>query len=118
MTLRQCIAVIPPLVKYNVKIIFTGKFVWFLLAALTFFCFLIFQNAWNRLEVNEGVIYSMLLFPCLLLIFYSTVFWIQNDEDNRILEIIFGIPNYRYKVWGVRLLMIFLIVFMVLIAFA
>lgn len=90
---------------------------WFLLAALAFFCFLMFQDAWNRMEVNERVVYSMLLFPCLLLIFYPTVFGIQNAW-NRILEIIFGIPNYRYKVWGVRILMIFLIVFVVLVAFA
>jgi len=118
MTVKQIVSIIPPLIKYNMKIIFAGKFIWFLLAALSFFCFLMFRNAWDMQEVNEGVIYSMLLFPCLLLIFYPTVFGIQNDEDNRILEIIFGIPNYRYKVWGVRMLMIFLIVFVVLIAFA
>ena len=38
----------------------------------------------------------------------------QNDEDNRIIEILFGIPDYRYKVWLVRLVMIFLLVFVVL----
>lgn len=106
------------LAKYNIKIIFAGKFIWFLLAAFGFFAFFMFQNAWNRNEANEGVIYEMLLFPSLLLVFYPTVFGIQNDEDNRILEILFGIPNYRYKVWGVRLLMIFLIIFITLIVFS
>jgi hypothetical protein len=77
------------------------------LAAFGFFAFFMFQQAWNRAEINEGSIYGLLLFPCLLLIFYPVVFGIQNDEDNRILEIIFGIPNYRYKVWGVRMLMIY-----------
>jgi len=95
------------MIQYNLKIIFAGKFFWFLLASLAFFAFFMFNLAWNRGEINEGAIYSMLLFPCLLLIFYPVVFGIQNDDDNRILEIIFGIPNYRYKVWGVRMLMVY-----------
>jgi hypothetical protein len=77
-----------------------------------------FQQAWNRAEINEGSIYNLLLFPCLLLIFYPVVFGIQNDEDNRILEIIFGIPNYRYKIWGVRMLMIYVANYFILIIFA
>jgi hypothetical protein len=118
MTLKQITSITPKLVKYNMKIIFAGKFIWFLLAAFGFFAFFMFQNAWNRSEVNEGVIFNMLIFPALLLIFYPTVFGIQNDEDNRILEILFGIPNYRYKVWGIRLLMIYLIVYVTLIIFS
>ncbi len=104
--------------RYNLKIIFAGKFFWFLLAAFAFFAFFMFQQAWNRAEINEGSIYNLLLFPCLLLIFYPVVFGIQNDEDNRILEIIFGIPNYRYKVWGVRMLMIYVANYFILIVFA
>jgi ABC-type transport system involved in multi-copper enzyme maturation permease subunit len=46
------------------------------------------------------------------------VFGIQNDEDNRILEIIFGISNYRYKVWGVRLLMTYVANYFILVIFA
>jgi hypothetical protein len=77
-----------------------------------------FQTAWNREEINEGTIYSLLIFPCLLLIFYPVVFGIQNDEDNRILEIIFGISNYRYKVWGVRLLMTYTSNYLILVLFS
>lgn len=105
-------------VRYNLKIIFAGKFFWFLLAAFGFFAFFIFQQAWNRVEINEGSIFNLLLFPCLLLIFYPIVFGIQNDEDSRILEIIFGIPNYRYKVWGVRILMIYVANYFILLVFA
>ena len=83
----------------------------FLLAAFGFFAFFMFQSSWNRAEINEGLIYNILMFPCLLLIFYPAVFGIQNDEDSRILEILFGIPDYRYKVWGVRLLMIYVVIF-------
>ena len=106
------------LVRYNLKIIFAGKFFWFLLASFAFFAFFMFRLAWDRGEINESAIYSMLLFPCLLLIFYPVVFGIQNDEDNRILEIIFGIPNYRFKVWGFRMLMVYVANFFILIVFA
>lgn len=118
MTLKQFISLLPRLVKYNLKIIFAGKFIWFLLAAFLFFGFFMFQVAWDRSVVNEGVIYNLLFYTGLLLVFYPAVFGIQNDEDSRILEILFGIPNYKYKVWGVRLLMIFVAVFVLLIAFS
>jgi hypothetical protein len=118
MGLKNYIDITNKIVRYNLKIIFAGKFFWFLLAAFVFFAFFMFQQAWNRAEINEGSIYGLLLFPCLLLIFYPVVFGIQNDEDNRILEIIFGIPNYRYKVWGVRILMIYIANYFILVVFA
>ena len=37
MTLKQFISLLPRLIKYNLKIIFAGKFIWFLLAAFLFF---------------------------------------------------------------------------------
>ncbi|MFA5650449.1 MAG: hypothetical protein WC914_04850 [Proteiniphilum sp.] len=118
MGLKNYMELTTKVVRYNLKIIFAGKFFWFLLAAFAFFAFFMFQQAWNRAEINEGSIYSLLLFPCLLLIFYPVVFGIQNDEDNRMLEIIFGIPNYRYKVWGVRMLMIYVANYFILVLFA
>ena len=118
MTIKQLIPLLPKVVKYNLKIIFAGKFIWFLLAAFAFFAYFMFQAAWNRAEINEGLIYNLLMFPCVLLVFYPAVFGIQNDEDNRILEILFGIPDYKYKVWGVRLLMIYVAIFVILIVFS
>ena len=112
------LTLINKLIRYNLKVIFAGKFFWFLLAALFFLGYLMFDTAWNRIEINEGRIYNILIFPCLLLIFYPVVFGIQNDEDNRILEIIFGIPNYRYKVWGLRMLMIYVANYFILVLFA
>ena len=50
------------MVKYNLKIIFAGKFIWFLLAAFLFFAYFMFQIAWSRSEVNEGVVYNLLMF--------------------------------------------------------
>lgn len=118
MTTKQLILLLPKIVKYNLKIIFAGKFIWFLLAAFVFFAYFSFQIAWNRQVINDGVIYNLLMFPCVLLVFYPAVFGIQNDEDSRILEILFGIPDYKYKVWGVRLLMIYVAIFFILVTFS
>lgn len=106
------------MIRYNLKIIFANKFIWFLTAALGFFIMVTLITLFSGNMVTSGTIYNLLLYPGLLLIFYPTVFGIQNDEDNRILEILFGIPDYRYKVWLVRLIMIFLLVFVVLFLLA
>jgi len=47
------------------------------------------------------------------------VYNIQNDKDSRMLEIIFGVPNYRYKVYIIRfaIALLMLAVFLLLMAF-
>ena len=104
-------------IRYNLKIIFAGKFVWFLIASFAFYLFFAITEVINNQSIGEGDIYNLMLFPGVLLVFYPSVFGIQNDEDSRILEILFGIPNYRYKVWLVRLMMIFIQVFIILIGY-
>lgn len=104
-------------IRYNLKIIFAGKFVWFLIASFAFYLFFSIMSIYEGDALGEGMVYNLMLFPGILLIFYPSVFGIQNDEDARILEILFGIPNYRYKVWLVRLMMIFIQVFLILIVY-
>ena len=90
------------LITYNVKVIFANKFVYFVLAAFLFFVFIITITILEDPDFNEAVIYGFLVFPGLLLIFYPMAYGIHNDDDSKMLETIFGIPNYRYKVWLVR----------------
>ncbi len=106
------------MIRYNLKIIFAGRFVWFLLAAFAFFLFFAIQTVWNGQALTDGTVYTLLIFPGILLIFYPSVFGIQNDDDSRMLEILFGIPNYRYKVWLVRLLMIYVLIFLMIVLFS
>lgn len=103
--------------RYNLKIIFAGRFIWFVLAALLFFILLSINLVFNFPGYDSSSVYGILLFPGLLLAFYPTVFGIQSDADTRILEILFGIPDYRYKVWLVRLFMIFLLTWFFLYLF-
>ncbi len=102
------------MIRYNLKVIFAGKFFWFLLASLAFFIGVTLITLFSGSAIGTEAVFNLILYPGLLLIFYPTVFGIQNDEDARILEILFGIPDYRYKIWLFRLLLICLLVFIIL----
>jgi hypothetical protein len=99
------------IVRYNLRIIFGNKFVYFFGASLIFYLLITSINLFSSNSITVEGVFFQLMFPALLLIFFPTVFGIQNDADARILEIIFGIPNYRYKVYMVRLLMVLIIEF-------
>jgi hypothetical protein len=90
------------LITYNVKVIFGNKFVYFVVAAFLFFALVILISIVDDEDFGEALIYGFLVFPGLLLIFYPMAYGIQNDDDSKMLETIFGIPNYRYKVWLLR----------------
>ncbi|WP_439184504.1 hypothetical protein [Carboxylicivirga taeanensis] len=98
-------------IRYNLKIVFGNKFVYFLGAALIFYLLITSISLFASDSVSVKGVYFQLMFPAFLLIFFPTAYGIQNDEDARILEILFGIPNYRYKIWLVRLCMAFFMVF-------
>lgn len=98
-------------IRYNLKIVFGNKFVYFLGASLIFYLLITSISLFAADSVSIEAVYHQLMFPAFLLIFFPTTYGIQNDEDARILEILFGIPNYRYKIWLVRLLMAFFMVF-------
>ena len=104
---------IKKLVQYNIKIIFGNKFLYFMLAALGFFVITVIANLFGDDEITAASAYSMLILPCVLLVFYPMCFGLQNDQDAKIVEIIFGIPNYSYKVWLLRLVIAYLICFIV-----
>lgn len=110
-------------IEYNLKIVFANKFIWFLLGAIVFYLGLtivyVFSNSQSYYSANvANDFYGILTFCGILLIFYPTVFGIQNDQDAKTIEILFGIPNYRYKVWLIRLVIMFIIVFIMMILFA
>lgn len=102
------------MVQYNMKVIFGNRFIWFVLAAIAFYFFIAITNIYDNNVIDDGFIYGLQIMPGLLLIFYPMTFGIQNDLDAGILEILFGIPDYRYKVWLVRLLLVFVLVFLMM----
>jgi len=112
---QNSIHVLVRLIRYNLKIIFANKFIYFLIAALAIFLLVTVLNLLDTdAHPTEGTVYYLLLVPGILLTFYPVTFGIQNDVDSRMLEILFGIPNYRYKVWLFRLVLIFSVSFVIL----
>lgn len=105
--------VLKKLVQYNIKIIFGNKFLYFMLAAFGFFVIFVLFNLFQDDEITQATAYSILAFPCVLLVFYPMCFGLQNDQDAKIVEIIFGIPNYSYKVWLFRMLISYVICFVI-----
>ena len=67
---------------------------------------------------SDKDIFGTLIFPGILILFYPVIFNIQNDKDSRMLEIIFGIPNYRYKVYLVRFVISILLLFVIILFMA
>jgi len=108
---------IQKMILYNLRIIFANKFIWFLAGSIAFYLGLsviyVFSNDVSRMSD----LYGVFTFSGILLVFYPSVFGIQNDQDARTIEILFGIPNYRYKVWLVRIILIFAIAFLVMLVF-
>ena len=89
--------------NYNAKQVFANKFIYFLFAAVVLFFFIIVVYSLDsETPPDAGAIFNILLAPGTLLIFYPSVYSLQNDVDSRMLETLFGIPNYRYKVWLAR----------------
>jgi hypothetical protein len=105
------------MIVYNLRIIFANKFIWFLAGSVLFYVGLSIINVLTVENIRVEDHYGVFLFSGILLIFYPSVFGIQNDQDARTIEILFGIPNYRYKVWLVRILLIFTIAFLIMLVF-
>ncbi|OFY75849.1 MAG: hypothetical protein A2V46_01760 [Bacteroidetes bacterium RBG_19FT_COMBO_42_7] len=115
--LNNYFTLVQKMILYNLRIIFANKFIWFLAGSVVFYLGLsviyVFSN-----DVSEmSDLYGVFLFSGILLVFYPSVFGIQNDQDARTIEILFGIPNYRYKVWLVRIILIFVIASLIMLVF-
>ena len=116
-TLTNYTILVSKMIAYNLRIIFANKFIWFLAGSIAFYLGLsviyVFSNDVSRMSD----LYGVFIFSGILLVFYPSVFGIQNDQDARTIEILFGIPNYRYKVWLVRIILIFTIASLIMLVF-
>lgn len=105
------------MIVYNLRIIFANKFIWFLAGSVIFYLGLSVLYVVKNDVSKMYDLYFVYLFSGVLLVFYPSVFGVQNDQDARTIEILFGIPNYRYKVWLVRIILIFIITFLIMLVF-
>lgn len=105
------------MILYNLRIIFANKFIWFLAGAIAFYLGLSVIYVLSNEILRMEDLYGVFLISGVLLVFYPSVFGIQNDQDARTIEILFGIPDYRYKVWLVRIVLIFAIASLIMLGF-
>ena len=84
--MKYYITPIAKLARYNIKIIFGNKFMYFILSAVGFYILTVGLNLISDSEITTATGYSMLLVPSILSIFYPTCFGIQNDQDAKIIE--------------------------------
>jgi hypothetical protein len=105
------------MIVYNLRIIFANKFIWFLAGSVIFYIGLSVIYVFDEDVSKMRDLYGVFLFSGLLLVFYPSAFGIQNDQDARTIEILFGIPNYRYKVWLIRIALIFVVAFLIMLVF-
>jgi len=111
------IKTITAFLRYNALHIFGGRFVVFLGLALgLFFLVLIIGLLGRGGTPNSERLYNYLLAPGILLVFYPSVYGIQRDQDTRMVETLFGIPDYRYKVWLTRLVTLYIIIAVMMFA--
>ena len=114
--IRNKIDIVLSMVNYNLKIIFANKFIYFMIAAITFYLMVTTIMLFADFTPMSNNVYDSLIFPGLLIIFYPVLFNIQNDKDARMLEIIFSIPNYRYSIYLLRFLISLLLLATVILA--
>jgi hypothetical protein len=105
------------MIVYNLRIIFANRFIWFLAGSVVFYLGLSVIYVFDQDVSNMRDLYGIFLFSGVLLVFYPAAFGIQNDQDARTIEILFAIPNYRYKVWLVRIVLIYIIAFLIMLVF-
>lgn len=98
-------------VRHNVNQVFAGKFIYFLIAAVVLFLTTaVIYVLDETTPPGAEAIYWFLLNPGTLLLFYPSCYAIQADADSHMLETVFGIPDYRYKVWLVRNVIQYLVI--------
>lgn len=89
--------------RYNAGHVFAGRFIYFLLLGIALFLtVIIIYSLEEAVPPDAEAIYYFLLVPGMLLVFYPASYGIQGDIDSRMIETLFGIPDYRYKVWVAR----------------
>ncbi len=116
-SLYNYLNLIQKMITYNLRIIFANRFIWFLAGSVIFYLGLSVIYVFDKDVSDMRDLYGVFLFSGILLVFYPSAFGIQNDQDARTIEILFGIPNYRYKVWLVRITLIFAVAFLIMIVF-
>jgi ABC-type transport system involved in multi-copper enzyme maturation permease subunit len=104
--LRQRLQVAFEILRAQAQILFSKKFIWFVLGVLAQFVIVYvinYRQELNERLVQENVVPLMLYFPLVVIAIFMNMQLISSEKDNRTLEILFTTAGSRYKVWLLRL---------------
>jgi hypothetical protein len=118
MRILNHLRLVKSIIGYNLKIVFADKFVYFLIAAIAFYLMIVGIMLFSDNVPTNKDIFNTDIFPGILILFYPVVFNIQNDKDARMIEIVFGVPDYRYKVYLIRFAISILLLLAILFVLA
>ena len=69
LNMKNNLYILMKMIRYNLKIIFANRFIWFLIASLGFFLFFAIQQVLENRGLGEDTVYVLVIFPGVLLIF-------------------------------------------------
>ena len=101
--MRGALASAPAFLRYSAGQVFAGRFAWFLLLAVVLFLAIaVIYTASEKVPPGPDLVYYFLLAPAVVLVIYPSAWSVQGEADAGMVETLFGIPDYRYKVWLAR----------------
>lgn len=106
LSVRARLSVAWEIFRLQAQIIFSHKFIWFMLGILAYFIVAYVinykQSVIDRMAL-EDVLPWLLEFPLAALAVFLSMQVITSEKDNRTLEVMFTTAGSRYKVWLLRL---------------
>lgn len=118
---RERLAVAWEIFRLQTQVIFSHKFVWFMLGVLAYFITAYVVN-YNQSVIQrialDDVLPLLLEFPLAALAVFLSMQVITSEKDNRTLEVMFTTAGSRYKVWLLRLGTLNLILLIMAFVFA
>ena len=102
------------LISANLFIIFNNKLVYFILISLGVYLLSLGGYVFSDTPIYKQDIHDMLVLSGILFAFFPATYSIQQEQDNRSLELILTLPNSRFSVWLFRFVLLLSITFLFL----
>ncbi|MFQ5604759.1 MAG: hypothetical protein ACE5HS_15930 [bacterium] len=116
LSVRSQLAVCWEIFRRQVQIMFSKKFVWFLLGILGYFVLVYVINYRQSMidrMTQEDILPWLVALPLTVLAVYLNMQLISSEKENRTLEVMFTTAGSRYKVWLFRLTTLNLLLLMI-----
>ncbi|MCA9731397.1 MAG: hypothetical protein H6696_13215 [Deferribacteres bacterium] len=102
---RQKMAIVFETFRLNTRLIFSNRFIWFLLGLLAWCIFqyvINYQREIYQRMSADYIFFVVMQLPLSAFAVFLNMSLISSEKDNRTLEITFTTAGSRYKVWLVR----------------